>query len=154
MLLLYIMRKIETPASFHLATLAISFMLFSLRVQAQDAPMNAPEVMPVLNSCALIEDRTERETCSNQGIMEHIINKLEYPEAAQNAGIEGTVVVKFVINKKGQVMETKVLKGPEELAKAAQSVVRGLPGFTPGTQNGKPVNVELVLPIRFALSND
>ena len=113
MLLLYIMRKIETPASFHLATLAICFMLFSLRVQAQDAPMNAPEVMPVLNSCALIEDRTERETCSNQGIMEHIINKLEYPEAAQNAGIEGTVVVKFVINKTGQVDKTLVLKGPK-----------------------------------------
>lgn len=86
--------------------------------------------------------------------MEHIINKLEYPEAAKNAGIEGTVVVKFVINKKGQVSETKVLKGPEELTKAAQTVVRGLPGFTPGTQNGKPVNVEMVLPIRFALSND
>ena len=154
MLLLYVMRKIETPASFHLATLAICFVLLSLNVQAQDAPMNAPEVMPVLNTCALIEDRTERETCSNQGIMEHIINKLEYPEAAQNAGIEGTVVVKFVINKKGQVSETKVLKGPEELAKAAQTVVRGLPGFTPGTQHGKPVNVEMVLPIRFALSND
>ena len=41
-----------------------------------------------------------------------------------------------------------------ELANAAETVVRGLPGFTPGTQNGKPVNVELVLPIRFALSND
>ena len=82
------------------------------------------------------------------------MNKLEYPKEAQKAGIEGTVIVKFVINKTGQVSETKVLKGPEELVKAAQTVVRGLPGFTPGTQKGKPVNVEMVLPIRFALSND
>ena len=89
-----------------------------------------------------------------QGIMEHIINKLQYPQDAQKAGVEGTVVVKFVINKKGQVSETKVLEGPQELTKSAQSVIRGLPGFTPGTQNGKPVNVELVLPIRFALSDD
>jgi TonB family protein len=146
MLLLYIMRKFET--------LALFLVLLSVEVQAQDTPMNAPEVMPVLNSCALIEDRTERETCSNQGIMEHIINKLQYPEAAQQAGIEGTVIVKFIIDKRGQVSEAKVLKGPEALSKAAETVVRGLPGFTPGTQNGKPVNVELVLPIRFALSDD
>ena len=86
--------------------------------------------------------------------MEHIINKLQYPEAAQQAGIEGTVIVKFIIDKRGQVSEAKVLKGPEALSKAAETVVRGLPGFTPGTQNGKPVNVELVLPIRFALSDD
>ena len=95
MLLLYIMRKFET--------LALFLVLLSVEVQAQDTPMNAPEVMPVLNSCALIEDRTERETCSNQGIMEHIINKLQYPEAAQQAGIEGTVIVKFIIDKRGQV---------------------------------------------------
>jgi TonB family protein len=154
MLLLYVMRKIETLARSRAALAAFCFVLLSFGAQAQDAPVNAPEVTPILNSCALIEDRTERETCSNQGIMEHIMNKLEYPKEAQKAGIEGTVIVKFVINKTGQVSETKVLKGPEELAKAAENVVRGLPGFTPGTQNGKPVNVELVLPIRFALSND
>jgi protein TonB len=86
--------------------------------------------------------------------MEHIIGKLEYPPAAQSAGIEGTVVVKFIINKTGQVDKTMVLKGPEELSKAAQEVVRSLPGFTPGLHKEKPVNVELVLPIRFALSGD
>ena len=123
-------------------------------IRAQEAPEKTPEVMPVINSCAMIEDRTERETCSNQGIMEHIINKLVYPKDAQQAGIEGTVIVKFVIDKTGQVSETKVMKGPDALAKAAESVVRSLPGFTPGLQNDKPVNVELVLPIRFTLSDD
>lgn len=154
MLLLYIMRKIDTLAPLRTAFAGICLILSSMSMQAQDKPVNTPEVMPVLNSCALIEDRTERETCSNQGIMEHIINKLQYPQDAQKAGVEGTVVVKFIINKKGQVSETKVLEGPKELTKSAQSVVRGLPGFTPGTQNGKPVDVELVLPIRFALSDD
>ena len=154
MLFLYTMRTLETLAPVRFALVLICAVTLSVSGQAQDAVMNAPEVMPVLNSCALIEDRTERETCSNQGIMEHIINKLEYPKEAQKSGIEGTVIVKFVINKTGQVSETKVLKGPEELAKAAETVVRGLPGFTPGTQNGKAVNVELVLPIRFALSDD
>ena len=139
---------------FTLPLLSAFCLIASLGLQAQDTPEKAPEVMPVLNSCAMIEDRTERETCSNQGIMEHIINKLVYPKDAQKAGIEGTVIVKFVIDKTGQVSETKVMKGPEALSKAAETVVRDLPGFTPGLQNGKPVNVELVLPIRFALSDD
>jgi TonB family protein len=116
--------------------------------------MNAPEVMPVLNSCALIEDRTERETCSNQGIMEHIINKLEYPKEAREAGVEGTVIVKFIIDKTGQVSKTSAVKGPGELSKAAQQVVRLLPGFTPGLYKDRPVDVEMVLPIRFTLSED
>ena len=154
MLFLYTMRTLETLAPVRFALVLICAITLSVSGQAQDAVMNAPEVMPVLNSCALIEDRTERETCSNQGIMEHIIGKLEYPSAAQSAGIEGTVVVKFIINKTGQVDKTLVLKGPEELSKAAQQVVRSLPGFTPGLHKGKPVNVELVLPIRFALSDD
>lgn len=155
-LLLYIVRIIEhiVSLSMHMGTLGTCLLLSSLVMQAQNTPLNAPEVMPILNSCAVIEDRAERETCSNQGIMEHIMNKLEYPEEAQNAGIEGTVIVKFIINKKGLVSETKVLEGPPELSKAAETVVRRLPGFTPGTKHGKPVNVERVLPIKFALSRN
>ena len=143
MLFLYSMRTFETLAPKRFALVLICCATLSVSGQAQDAPMNAPEVMPVLNSCAL-----------NHGIMEHIIGKLEYPPAAHIAGIEGTVVVKFIINKTGQVNKTLVLKGPDELSKAAQQVVRSLPGFTPGLHKGKPVNVELVLPIRFALSDD
>ena len=62
------------------------------------------------------------------------------------------VFVQFIVDKRGQVAEAKVVKGPEELSKAAVRVVSELPGFTPGLQDGKPVNVEFVLPIRFALS--
>ena len=142
-----------STVSRHLIACIVCFCTFA-GLSAQNATEKIPEVMPVLNSCAMIEDRSERETCSNQGIMEHIINKLNYPKDAQKAGIEGTVIVKFVIDKTGQVSDTKVMKGPEALSKAAESVVRDLPGFTPGLQNSKPVNVELILPIRFALSDD
>ena len=154
MLLLYPMRKTETLASLRNAVALVGFARSALNLQAQDATISAPDVMPVLNSCAAIEDRTARETCSNQGIMQHVINTLEYPKEAQKQGIEGTVIVKFIIDKAGNVSKTLVLKGPEELAPAAQQVVQLLPGFTPGRHGGIPVNVELVLPIRFALSDD
>lgn len=130
---------------------ALSITHFST---AQSNVVRTAEVMPVLNSCAMIEDRTERETCTNQGIMEHIMNKLIYPEDVKAAGIEGTVFVKFVVTDRGTVGEAKVIEGPEELSKAALRVVNELPGFVPGMHKGKPVNVEYVLPIRFALAND
>ena len=120
----------------------------------QEDVVKVAEVMPVLKTCASLDDRTERETCTNQGMMEHIMNKLIYPEDAQQAGIEGTVFVQFVIDQRGQISEAKAMKGPEALTKAAVRVVKELPGFVPGMQKGKPVDVEYVLPIRFALPND
>lgn len=149
------MQKTLTLHFSQLAPLVLMIIMGGLwnNSAAQDASKTQPEVMPVLNTCAIIEDRTERETCSNQAIMEHIMKKLIYPEDAKNAGIEGTVMVKFVVDTKGQVTGTKVMKGPKELSKAAIQVVQELPGFVPGTRNGKPVDTEFVLPIRFALSN-
>ena len=87
MLFLYTMRTLETLAPVRFALVLICAITLSVSGQAQDAVMNAPEVMPVLNSCALIEDRTERESCSNQGIMEHIIGKLEYPPAPKTRAL-------------------------------------------------------------------
>ena len=140
------------PAALSFALICWTMLAFTSESTAQNEAVKSPEVMPVLNSCAGIEDRTERETCSNQSIMEHVMNKLIYPEDAKAAGIEGTVFVRFIVDKTGQVAEAKVVKGPEELSKSAVRVVSELPGFTPGLQDGKPVNVEFVLPIRFALS--
>ncbi len=145
------MQKSTPSLSGSIAMFALLAMGLVNPAGAQTEVVKAPEVMPVLNSCAMIEDRTERETCSNQGMLEHIMNKLIYPENAQEAGIEGTVFVQFIVNDRGQVSEAKALKGPEALTKAAVRVVQELPGFVPGIQKGKPVNVEFVLPIRFAL---
>ena len=72
MLFLYAMRTLETLAPVRFALVLICAITMSVSGQAQDAVMNAPEVMPVLNSCALIEDRTERETCSNPVSYTHL----------------------------------------------------------------------------------
>jgi TonB family protein len=83
--------------------------------------------------------------------MEHIIANLDYPELAREKNIEGTVYVEFVVNQKGYVSSVEIVRGPSLLQKAALTVVQSLPGFKPGTNQGKPVNVQYVLPIRFAL---
>jgi protein TonB len=78
--------------------------------------------------------------------------KLKYPYAAQRTGVEGTVFVTFVINKEGKVTNVSVLKGiSEECDKEAMRVINLLDQWTPGSQNHRPVNVRMTIPIKFQL---
>lgn len=85
------------------------------------------------------------------GGMAALYEHLVYPEMARRAGVEGTVVVQFVVDETGAVMEPKVLKGLgaglDELAVEAVKKVR----FTPGRQRGKSVSVRMSVPIVFRL---
>ncbi|WP_420456580.1 energy transducer TonB [Rubrivirga sp.] len=77
--------------------------------------------------------------------------RLEYPEAAIRAGIEGQVVVQFIVNERGSVVDPVVLRSPSELLnEAALKVVRES-RFTPGQQRGRPVCVRFAVPVTFRL---
>ena len=85
-------------------------------------------------------------------LMRHIGKKLRYPREAISEQIEGIVIVSFVVNRNGEVTDATVLKGlgygtDEE----ALRVIKSLPDWSPGKQNGKPVAVRYTLPIRFNL---
>ena len=75
--------------------------------------------------------------------------KVHYTEIARRAGVEGTVYIQAKINKNGDVVDATVLKGlgaglDEEALNAVKSTK-----FVPGKQRGKPVNVQMVIPIKF-----
>jgi TonB family protein len=131
---------------------ASAFAQTGLQYPEDDSAVKVAEVMPVLLSCEDTVEPEKRQSCTNDGIMTHIMNELVYPEEAQNKGLEGTVVVEFVVSVKGLVSDVKILRGLGPLDAAALDVVRSLPNFTPGLENGKPVNVKYALPIRFSLS--
>lgn len=76
---------------------------------------------------------------------------LRYPEVAQANGIQGRVLVQFVVNKDGHVSDAKILRGREELNAEALRLVRSMPRWTPGTMNGHPVSVYFTLPLSFKL---
>ena len=79
--------------------------------------------------------------------------KIEYPEMARKAGIEGRVIVQFVVNEQGQVVNPKVVRGIGGGAdKEALRVVKTAE-FKPGMQRGRPVKVQYTLPITFQLRN-
>lgn len=78
---------------------------------------------------------------------------IRYPERARKAGIEGRVIVQFVVNKKGKVENPKVIRGigggcDKEALRAANNA-----RFKPGRQRGEPVRVQYSLPVIFKLQN-
>jgi len=77
--------------------------------------------------------------------------RVEYPEFARRARIEGQVVVQFVVDERGNVVDPVVLRSPNDLlSEAALKAVRES-RFTPGQQRGRPVKVRFAVPVTFRL---
>ena len=73
-----------------------------------------------------------------------------YPEMARRAGLQGQVIVSFIVTREGRVAEPRVLKGPEIFRAAALEAVRQFL-FKPAMQNDRAIAVRMTIPIRFSL---
>ena len=88
-------------------------------------------------------------------LMNYLRRNLKYPETAKKNKLEGRVFVGFVVEKDGSVTNVNVLRGVcEELDNEAVRVVKSLPKFTPGMNNGEPVRVQYTLPVSFKLNDE
>lgn len=87
-----------------------------------------------------------------EALMAYLAENLKYPPLALENNIQGTVAIRFVVDTQGRIKSAEVLKdigggcGAEALR-----VVNSMPRWIPGEQNGIPVNVRFVLPVRFRL---
>ncbi|MBQ6965426.1 MAG: energy transducer TonB [Bacteroidaceae bacterium] len=87
-----------------------------------------------------------------KALMQYLQKNLKYPAAAQENNIQGRVMVQFVVNKDGSIVDPKVLRSVDpSLDKEAMRVVQSMPKWTPGKQRGKPVRVRFTLPVTFRL---
>lgn len=85
-------------------------------------------------------------------IFTHIAKTMRYPMMAQENGVQGRVIVGFVVEKDGTLGDVKVVKGVDsDLDKEALRVINTLPKFTPGKINGRPVRTSMSLPVTFRL---
>ena len=85
-------------------------------------------------------------------LMKYINSHIQYPAKALKNRVGGRVIVQFVVDKVGEVGEVKVVRSlDKELDKEAIRLVKSLPKFTPGRQNGKAVSVWYTLPVTFKL---
>ena len=91
-----------------------------------------------------------------QGVMmKYLAANIKYPASAVKAKKQGRVIVSFVIQKDGSVTNARIVKSVDpELDAEALRIVKAMPNWTPGTQDGKPVNVNYTIPVVFSLYKD
>ena len=85
-------------------------------------------------------------------LMKYLQSHINYPPMAAENNVQGKVILQFVVEKDGRVGEVKIARSVDkDLDKEAIRVVKSLPKFTPGRQNGYPVRVWYTLPVNFKL---
>jgi protein TonB len=94
----------------------------------------------------------KKKSCSDKNLLEYFSKNLRYPKAAKEAGVESTVVVRFIVNTDGSVGDVQVIKaGHPTLADEALRLINEMPAWRPGYQRGQAVRVQFILPFRIHL---
>lgn len=89
-----------------------------------------------------------------EALLSYVAKNIQYPEIAKRAGVEGKIYIQFVVGTGGQVSDVIVAKGiGAGCDEEAVRVVKSMPNWKPGRQNGHPVNVRISIPIVFRLQN-
>lgn len=116
----------------------------------------APAVQPITDPDAplLLVEQMPEFPGGQKAMFAYIGKELKYPEEAIDNGIEGTVVISFVVERDGSIGEAKVLRGlGGGCSEEALRVVKSMPLWKPGMQGGKVVRTSYNLPIRFKLQD-
>jgi protein TonB len=108
---------------------------------------------PDTNAVLIVAQEIAEFPGGNEEMIKFISKNLVYPKDAVKAGIEGNVIVQFVVEKDGSPSNIIIKKGlgygcDEEVIR----VVKAMPKWKPGKQNGKPARVQMVLPVKFRLN--
>lgn len=113
----------------------------------------AVEEMPRFPGCnALAMDEKELKKCSDKAMLDFIYSEVRYPALARENGIEGTVVVSFVIEKDGAITGLKILREiGGGCGNEVKRIVKKMPKWVPGKQQGRSVRVQFNLPVKFTL---
>ncbi len=114
-------------------------------------------VAPVKEEIFTIVEQMPSFPGGEAAMMKWIRDKIEsigYPQMEKEAGISGTCYITFVIDKEGNVIDSKILRGVSGgpgYDKVALTVVKAMPKWAAGKQNGRSVSVQYNLPIKFTI---
>ena len=87
-------------------------------------------------------------------MLQYCKDNMRYPQTAKEKGIEGHVVVQFIVDETGKVTKPEVLRGIDaELDAEAIRLVKAMPRWTPGRRNGKAVPMTFTIPVKFRLDD-
>jgi len=120
-------------------------------VKVIETPVEEPEQEAAPEIFQIVEDPPQYPG-GNDALYDFIYKQVKYPEIARENGLEDNVIVRFVVDEKGDVSQVTIARGKYDvLNDEALRVVKLLHGFKPGKQRGKPVKVWFTLPLRFQL---
>jgi protein TonB len=128
------------------------------RKMEEDEIFVVAEDMPRFPGCEHLPTKREKEVCANQALIQFVYQHIEYPPMARETGIDGTVVISFVVEPNGHVSQAQILRDigggcGKEALRVVELMNEKLPPWTPGKQRGKAVRVQFNLPVRFMLQN-
>jgi len=84
--------------------------------------------------------------------MQYLNSNIKYPVVAEENGVQGRVVCTFVVEKDSSITDVRVVKSVDpSLDKEAARVVKAMPKWIPGKQNGSAVRVKYTVPVTFRL---
>ena len=120
-----------------------------------DVAVNVPPPAPKEEVTQKIFDVVEQMPSFPGGtgaLMQYLSSNIHYPVVAQENGVQGRVVVSFVVERDGSITDVKVVRSVDpSLDKEAVRVVKGMPNWNPGKQNGQAVRVKYNVPVSFKL---
>lgn len=132
-------KNVSLKVALMMFVLLFSFMTSTAQTKKNDMVFDVVEVMPQFPGGQI-------------AMLQYLMKNIKYPEQAVKEGIQGRVTVRFIVEKDGSISDVKpVLSVHPLLNKEAVRVVKSMPKWTPGKQNGKPVRVRFNLPVMFKL---
>ncbi len=121
------------------------------KVIVKEEVIAAPEVEEEPVSIAMVEQKPEFPG-GDAAMYKWLGDNIVYPSAASEEGVQGRVVVEFVVGKDGSITNVRIVRSRHPaLDKEALRVVKSMPKWVPGRNNGQPVKVTYTLPVTFKL---
>lgn len=136
------------PIVFKLDYLDSSKGLINDYASNSEVPFAVVDEVPIFPGC---ENASDKRACFNDKLQVHIGKNFKYPQAAQDANIEGRVSAMFMITSRGTIENVK-MRGPDKLLEEeVERIIKRLPKMTAGEHNGESVDVPFSIPVTFKL---
>ena len=121
-------------------------------VEVRYVPVQVVEEEPEEQTIFEVVENMPEFPGGQAALMQYLAKNIKYPTIAQENGTQGRVIVQFVVNKDGSIVDAKVVRSVDPyLDKEALRVINTMPKWNPGMQRGKPVRVKFTVPVMFRL---
>ena len=111
-----------------------------------------PKVEEETNKVFDVVEQMPQFPGGQSALFDYLSSHIKYPVVAEENGVQGRVIVTFVVERDGSITDTKVAKSVDpSLDREAMRVVRTMPNWIPGKQNGSAVRVKYNVPVSFKL---